>query len=128
MKKKEQRKPTFAEALLPLIAMLLILTVGYGVFGFPKEAMLVMSAAVTAIVAFHLGVSWDDMINGVSEKIAKAMPTIPVSYTHLKQSYKRAQRLSLHYFSRRPELLRLFYYTFVRIAISQSFVHIFKKS
>ena len=30
MKKREQRKPTFAEALLPLIAMLIILTVGYG--------------------------------------------------------------------------------------------------
>ena len=76
MKKKEQRKPTFAEALFPMIAMLLILTVGYGVFGFPKEAMLVMSAAVTAVVAFRLGVTWDEMIEGVSEKIAKAMPTI----------------------------------------------------
>lgn len=76
MKKREQRKPTFAEALLPLIAMLIILTVGYGILGFPKEAMLVMSAAFTAMVAFHLGVTWDDMIEGVSEKIAKAMPTI----------------------------------------------------
>ena len=76
MKKREQRKPTFAEALLPLVAMLIILTVGYGILGFPKEAMLVMSAAFTAMVAFHLGVTWDDMIEGVSEKIAKAMPTI----------------------------------------------------
>ena len=50
MKKREQRKPTFAEALLPLIAMLIILTVGYGILGFPKEAMLVMSAAFTAMV------------------------------------------------------------------------------
>lgn len=76
MKKKEVRKPTLAEALIPMIAMLLILTVGYGVLGFPKESMLVVSAVVTAIVAFRLGVTWDEMIASVSEKIAKAMPTI----------------------------------------------------
>ena len=76
MKQREKRKPTFGEAIFPMIAMLLILTIGYGVLGYPKEAMLVLSAAVTAVVAFHLGVTWDDMIEGVSEKIAKAMPTI----------------------------------------------------
>ena len=51
MKKHERRKPTFAEAIIPLIAMFLILSVGYGVCGFPKEAMLVLSAVVTAIPA-----------------------------------------------------------------------------
>ncbi len=76
MKKHERRKPTFAEAIIPLIAMFLILSVGYGVCGFPKEAMLVLSAVVTAGMAFYLGATWEEMIETVSEKIAKAMPTI----------------------------------------------------
>ncbi len=76
MKKRDVRKPTLGEALVPMIAMLLILTVGYGILGFPKESMLVLSAVVTAIIAFRLGVTWDEMITSVSEKIAKAMPTI----------------------------------------------------
>lgn len=70
------RTPTFFEALLPILSMFLILTVGYGVYRFKIEAMLLVSATVAALIAWRVGLTWDEMIEGVSEKIAKAMPAI----------------------------------------------------
>ena len=36
-KVREKRKPTFAEAIIPIIAMLVILTIGKGVLGYSTE-------------------------------------------------------------------------------------------
>lgn len=56
--------------------MFFILTVGYGVYRFKIESMLLVSAAVAAVVAWRVGLTWDEMIQGVADKIAKAMPAI----------------------------------------------------
>ena len=73
---KSARKPTLFEAMLPILAMFFILTVGYGVYRFKIESMLLVSAAVAAVVAWRVGLTWDEMIQGVADKIAKAMPAI----------------------------------------------------
>ena len=44
-KKRAKRLPTFAESITPIIAMLLILTIGKGVFGYSTEPLLIMVAA-----------------------------------------------------------------------------------
>lgn len=62
--------------MLPILAMFFILTVGYGVYRFKIESMLLVSAAVAAVVAWRVGLTWDEMIQGVADKIAKAMPAI----------------------------------------------------
>ena len=41
-KKRAKRLPTFAESITPIIAMLLILTIGKGVFGYSTEPLLIM--------------------------------------------------------------------------------------
>ena len=73
---KSVRKPTFAEAVVPIISMFFILLIGRGIYSAPIEALLIISAAVAAVIAGRVGLTWDDMIEGVSEKIAKAMPAI----------------------------------------------------
>ena len=73
---KTIRKPSFKEAIIPIIAMFVILVIGRGVYSAPIETLLIMSAAVAAVIAWRVGLTWDDMIEGVSEKIAKAMPAI----------------------------------------------------
>lgn len=73
---KSVRKPTFAEAIVPIISMFFILLIGRGIYSAPIEALLIISAAVAAVIAGRVGLTWDDMIEGVSEKIAKAMPAI----------------------------------------------------
>ncbi len=73
---KTIRKPSFKEAIIPIIAMFVILVIGRGVYSAPIETLLIMSATVAAVIAWRVGLTWDDMIEGVSEKIAKAMPAI----------------------------------------------------
>lgn len=63
-------------ALLPIVAMLVLLIVGYGVWELRIEPLLLLSAAVAAGLAFWQGYSWDDIINSIVGKLAKAMPVI----------------------------------------------------
>lgn len=40
-----KRKPTFVESIIPIVAMLIILTVGKGVLGYATEPLLLLVAA-----------------------------------------------------------------------------------
>lgn len=86
MAKKEKkvrmkRKPTFLEAVIPIIAMLFILTIGKGVLGYSTEPLLILVACVAAFIAFRVGVTWDEMLDEISNKIAKGMPAILILVT-----------------------------------------------
>ena len=80
-KVRVKRMPTFAEAIIPIIAMLLILTIGKGVFGYSTEPLLILVACVAAFVAWRVGVTWDEMLDEISNKIAKGMPAILILIT-----------------------------------------------
>lgn len=69
-----KRKATLVEALIPIFAMLVFLGVGYGYMKLNAEPLLIMAAAVAALVAIRLGCTWDQMQEGIVEKIAKSMP------------------------------------------------------
>nr|WP_325196993.1 Na+/H+ antiporter NhaC [uncultured Oscillibacter sp.] len=73
---RSRRRPTFLESMVPIIAMLAILTIGKGVMGYSTEPLLIMVACVAAFVAFRVGVTWDEMLEEISHKIAKGMPAI----------------------------------------------------
>lgn len=49
-KERAKRLPTFAESITPIIAMLLILTIGKGVFGYSTEPLLIMVADRKSVV------------------------------------------------------------------------------
>ena len=68
-----KRKPTLLEAIIPIIAMLLLLGVGYGYFKMKAEPLLILSAAVAALFARRVGVTWDEMLEGIVEKLSKTM-------------------------------------------------------
>lgn len=69
-----KRRPSLLEAILPIIAMLALLGVGYGVFKLKPEPLLLIAAAFAAVMALRVGCSWDEMQQGIVDKIAKAMP------------------------------------------------------
>lgn len=70
------RKPSFTEALVPLIAMILLLGIGYGKYGLPIQALLLIAAAIASIIAKRVGYKWKDMINGISDKIHSSLPSL----------------------------------------------------
>jgi len=74
--KRKKRKPTFFEALLPLIFMGFFLGVGYGVYHLQPEILLICASLVAGFLAFRLGCTWKELEEGIVENIAKAMPAM----------------------------------------------------
>jgi len=70
------RKPSFGVALIPLVAMALLLGVGYGVYKIKAQVLLVAAAFITAVMGLILGFKWKDMERGIVDSIHKAMPAI----------------------------------------------------
>ncbi len=70
------RRPPFGIALIPLVAMALLLGVGYGVYKIKAQVLLVAAASLTAFLGLVLGFKWKDMERGIVESIHKAMPAI----------------------------------------------------
>ena len=78
-KNKQERikkQPTFFLALLPIIVMILLLGIGYGVMGLSPELLMLVSAVVAGIIALYLGHSWDDIMDTIVSKLSKTMPAI----------------------------------------------------
>lgn len=71
-----KRKPTLFEALLPIIVMLLLTSIGFAIYGIGIQPLLILAALFAAIIAFRVGVTWDEMLEGIRSKIDSAMPAL----------------------------------------------------
>ena len=75
------KSPRLAVALLPLIAMALLLGVGYGIYQIRPQVLLIAAAFLTGCLGVLLKFRWEDMQKGIVESIAKAMPAILIMLT-----------------------------------------------
>jgi NhaC family Na+:H+ antiporter len=75
------RAPSLTEALVPLLAIALLLSVGYAYLGWRIEVMLLAAAAVAGGVGWRLGYSWKDMETGIIEALGKGLPAIMILIT-----------------------------------------------
>ncbi|MGV2805502.1 Na+/H+ antiporter NhaC, partial [Clostridium perfringens] len=78
-KPKEERmikQPTMFLALLPIFTMVILLCLGYVLFELPPEPLIIASAIVAGLIAIKLGYSYNDILESISQKIAKTMPAI----------------------------------------------------
>lgn len=71
-----KRLPTLPEALIPLVAVGLLLAVGYGLLGIRIEILLIAAAAVAAGIGLRLGYTYQEMENGVNLAIYKSMTAL----------------------------------------------------
>lgn len=74
--KQERKTLTLGLATLPILVMLGLLIVGYVLMGLRIEPLLLLSAIFTALLACWQGYSWDEIIQSIVQKLAKAMPVI----------------------------------------------------
>lgn len=79
--KKEKREPGLLLALVPVISMLVLLSLGIGVYDLPPEPLILVSALIAGVIALYLGYTFDDIMDSVSEKIGKVMPAILILIT-----------------------------------------------
>lgn len=70
------KKPSFGLALIPLVAMALLLGIGYGVYRIKAQVLLIAAAFITASLGALLKFSWKDMEAGIVDGIRKALPAI----------------------------------------------------
>lgn len=73
---RKPKKPGLVIALTPLVAMGLLLGVGYGIYQIRPQVLLVTAAFITGILGLFLRFSWKDMEGGIVDSIHKAMPAI----------------------------------------------------
>jgi NhaC family Na+:H+ antiporter len=76
-----RRSPSFWVALLPLLAMALLLGVGYGIYKIRPQVLLVAAAFLTGCLGVLLKFRWEDMQKGIVGSIHKAMPAILIMLT-----------------------------------------------
>ncbi|MFZ2053383.1 MAG: Na+/H+ antiporter NhaC [Candidatus Aminicenantales bacterium] len=70
------KTPALGVAVLPIIAMALLLGIGYGVYQIRPQVLLIAAAFLTGCLGFLLKFRWEDMQKGIVESIGKAMPAI----------------------------------------------------
>lgn len=75
-KVRGKKKTTLVLALLPIVAMILLLGVGYAVMGLSPEVLMLVSAAIAGVIAIYLGYNWDDIMDSIVGKLSKTMPAI----------------------------------------------------
>ena len=71
-----KRQPTFLESISTIIVMIIIVITGFVVFDVPIQALLILSSAYAAIIARRVGLKWKDLEEGITNRLATAMPAI----------------------------------------------------
>ena len=75
-KVREKKETTLFLAVIPILAMIVLLGVGYAVMGLSPEVLMLVSAAIAGVIAIYLGYTWDDIMDSIVSKPSKTMPAI----------------------------------------------------
>ena len=73
---QKDKEPGLIIALIPMVAMGILLGVGYGIYKIRPQVLLVAAAFITGILGLILRFKWKEMEEGIVNSIHKAMPAI----------------------------------------------------
>lgn len=73
---RKHKEPGFVIALIPLIFMLLLFGIGYGVYKIKAPVLLITAAFLTGLIGLFLRFKWKEMEEGIVDSIRKALPAI----------------------------------------------------
>ncbi len=73
---KGKREATFAVAMLPVLVLAVIMGVGFGVYGYSVEVLLLISSFITIGITMLYGTTWEAISAAITEKVAKAFMAI----------------------------------------------------
>lgn len=75
---KTQPKPTLFQAIVPLLGLLVCLGGGYAILRLPTQVCLLGAAVIAGFVALWIGIGWNDMLEGMVEKVTASFGSILV--------------------------------------------------
>ncbi|PDP87256.1 Na+/H+ antiporter NhaC [Glycomyces fuscus] len=70
------RRPGVAAACVPVVITVAVLVGGIGILKYPAELMLVFAGVVFALFALWHGVSWEQVLTNMGEKLKSALPAV----------------------------------------------------
>ncbi len=70
------RRPGVAAACVAVVIAVAVLVGGVGVLKYPAELMLIFAGVVFALFALLYGVSWEDVLTNMGEKLRRALPAV----------------------------------------------------
>ncbi len=73
---REKKKASLFVASLPILFVIVALILGNTIFSIRMEAILLISVAFSAAIAYGLGYSWNEIQDGMMDRIAASMPAI----------------------------------------------------
>lgn len=76
-----KKKPSFGVALSCILFMFVVISIGNGIFKIGVQQLLILCAVYAAIVGKKLGYSYEEMEEGISEKLKQSMPTMFIIMT-----------------------------------------------
>lgn len=76
----EKKQPTFLQAAIPFIGMIIFISVGYVILGLRIELMLSLAALISGIIAWRLGYSWADMQEAICIRMKKITPAVLIMW------------------------------------------------
>ena len=75
------RRPSLAQALVPVLGVVVFLGIGSGYLGLAPHAPLLWSIVLTAAVGKHwLGYSWDDLYEGIADSLLMGLQSILILF------------------------------------------------
>lgn len=75
----KKKETSFLVAIMPIILMCFIMGIGFGIYRYSIEVLLLISACVAGIIAFACkATNWNDIMNEISSKIAKSFGPISI--------------------------------------------------
>ncbi|MEB7724340.1 Na+/H+ antiporter NhaC [Mammaliicoccus fleurettii] len=76
-----KRLPTLFEAISSIVVMGLVVLVGFGILHYPIQPLLIIAAVYASFIAFRVGLSWEDLQDGITKRLATAMPAIYIIFS-----------------------------------------------
>ncbi|WP_254390849.1 Na+/H+ antiporter NhaC [Streptomyces sp. AC550_RSS872] len=75
-RRRPRRTPTLFQAALPIVLLLALVIPGSIWLRLNPVVLLIAAGSCAGVIAWRLGVTWDEMLQGIREKIDSAMPAL----------------------------------------------------
>ena len=72
----DKRQPSFAIAILPILVMAAVMGIGFGIFRYSVEVLLLVCSFFTVVLGMFYGTTWSEIADSVSEKIGQSFMAI----------------------------------------------------
>ena len=68
LKPKEKRTPTFAESVLAIGVLVVLIAIGYIIFEWPVAMVMIAASVIAALLAYRCGYTWKELDAAISAK------------------------------------------------------------